>query len=87
MANDSKIVGTDKDLLADYCDLESEDILNAATLTTAEVNAETAKVDKMINDAIRNGITEGTDVSDKYLVNANFENTTGWTIKKLMVVL
>jgi len=82
VANDSKIVGTDKDLLADYCDLESEDILNAATLTTAEVNAETAKVDKMINDAIRNGITEGTDVSDKYLVNANFENTTGWTINK-----
>lgn len=78
IAADSKIVGTDKDLLADYCDLESEDILNAATLTTEEVKAETEKVLTMIDNAVKNGITEGTDVSDKYLVNANFEGTNGW---------
>lgn len=81
VANDPKIVGSDKDLLADYCDLESEDILNAATLTTEEVKAETQKVLLMIDNALKNGITEGTDVSDKYLVNANFEATNGW-IKK-----
>lgn len=81
VANDDKVVGQDKDELADYVDLESEDILNALVLTTEEVKAETEKLQKMIDDAVKNGITEGADVSDKYLVNANFEKTNGWVKK------
>lgn len=78
IANDEKIQGQDKDDLADYCDLEAEEIIGALALTTEEVKAEIEKVKALTDAAIRNGITEGTDVSDKYLVNANFEKTNGW---------
>lgn len=84
IANDESINGSDKDDLADYCDLEAGEILDALALTTDEVKAETEKVIAMTDAAIRNGISEGTDVSDKYLVNADFEKTsgsgTGWTV-------
>lgn len=33
----------------------------------------------MIKDAIDNAITAGTDVTEKYLVNADFEAKNGWT--------
>lgn len=85
IANDPQVNGQDKDELADYCDLEAEDIINALDLTTEEVKAETQKLVAMTDAAVRNGIAEGADVSDKYLVNADFEKTsgtgTGW-IKK-----
>ena len=77
IANDDQIVGDDKDDLADYCDLEAEDIILALDLTTEEVKAETEKLVAMTDAAVRNGITEGADVSDKYLVNADFEKTNG----------
>lgn len=83
IANDESIVGQDKSDLADYIDLESEDIISGLSLTTDEVKAETAKVLAMIDAAIKNGITPGTDVTDKYLVNADFEvKDKGWTVKK-----
>lgn len=83
IANDESIIGQDKNDLADYLDLESEDILAALTLTTEEVEAETQKLLAMIEAAIKNGITPGTDVTDKYLVNADFEvKDKGWTVKK-----
>ena len=82
IAADENITGSDKDDLGDYCDLTAGEILGEATLTTEEVRAETQKLLTMIDNAIKNGIKEGTDVSDKYLVNANFEKTNGWTVKK-----
>lgn len=83
IANDGQISGDDKDELADYLDLEVGDILAALTLTTGEVKAETEKVLAMIEAAIKNGISPGTDVTDKYLVNADFEVTNkGWTVVK-----
>lgn len=83
IANDESIVGQDKSDLADYLDLESEDIISALALTTEEIVAETNKVAEMVDAAIKNGITPGTDVTDKYLVNADFEvKDKGWTVKK-----
>lgn len=83
IANDESIIGQDKDDLADYLDLESEEIIMALTLTTEEVKAETEKLLAMIDAAIKNGITPGTDVTDKYLVNADFEvRDKGWIVKK-----
>lgn len=84
--NDDKIQGDDKDALADYVGDDYENIVAELALTTDEVKAETEKVEQMTKDAIDNGITEGTDVTSKYLVNANFETTTGsntgWIVSK-----
>ena len=83
IANDDQIGGKDKEDLADYIDLESEDILGDLALSTDEVIAETEKVQTMYDNAIKNGIAEGTDVTDKYLVNANFETANqGWIVEK-----
>lgn len=65
--------------MADYVDGEAQDILREKTLDNAQLRAEIAKVEKMTKNAIDNGIVPGTDVTDKYLVNADFETTSGNT--------
>ena len=83
IANDESIGGQDKEDLADYIDLDSEDILGALNLTTEEVVAETEKVRAMYEAAIKGGIKEGTDVTKTYLVNADFEtDNLGWIVEK-----
>lgn len=83
IANDGDIVGDDKDNLGDYVGYDGQDIINALELSTDEIIAETAKLNEMIDAAIRNGITPGTDVTGKYLVNADFETKDkGWTVEK-----
>lgn len=80
-AADGALVGEDKDILADYVDLDAEDVLTALAMTTEEITSETEKLLTMIDNAVKNGITEGADVTDKYLVNANFtEGRKGWTV-------
>lgn len=65
--------------LGDYCDMEAEDILEAREMTTEEIVAETEMLTKMIDEAIVNSIEEGTDVTDKFLKNPNYEqNQEGW---------
>lgn len=82
-AADGALVGEDKDILADYVDLDAEDILNNLTMSTEEITNETQKLLTMIDNAVKNGITEGADVTDKYLVNPNFtDGQKGWTVKK-----
>ena len=83
IANDEQISGKDKDDLADYIDLDSEGIIGDLALSTEEVYAEIEKVKTMYDNAIKNGIKEGTDVTDKYLVNADFETANkGWIVEK-----
>ena len=79
IANDGQISGDDKDALADYIEFEASEITGDLALSTDDVIAETEKVKTMYDNAIKNGIAEGTDVTDKYLVNAKYENgATGW---------
>lgn len=65
--------------LGDYCDFDAEDILEAREMTTEEIVAETEKLTKMIDEAIVNSIEPGTDVTDKFLKNPNYEQSKeGW---------
>lgn len=83
IANDEQISGLDKEDLADYIDIDSEGIIGDLALSTEEVYAEIEKVKTMYDNAIKNGIKEGTDVTDKYLVNADFETANkGWIVEK-----
>lgn len=83
--NDDEISGEDKDALGDQM-MDEEEFLANLTATTEEVKAETEKLTKMNDDAIKNGLSAGTDVTDKFITNANFETTTGantgWIVKK-----
>lgn len=83
IANDEQISGSDKDDLADYIEFDYGDIIADLALSTEEVYAEIEKVKTMYDNAIKNGIKEGTDVTDKYLVNADFETANkGWIVEK-----
>lgn len=83
IANDGQISGDDKDALADYIDLDASEITSELAFSTEEIIAETDKLAAMYDAAIKNGISEGTDVTDKYLVNADFETKNlGWTVEK-----
>ena len=83
IANDGQISGVDKDALADYIEFEASDITSDLALSTEEIIAETDKLAAMYDAAIKNGISEGTDVTDKYLVNADFETANkGWIVEK-----
>ncbi len=65
--------------LGDYCDFDAEDILDAREMTTEEIVAETEKLTKMIDEAIVNSIEPGTDVTNKFLKNPNYEQSKeGW---------
>ena len=63
--------------LADYCELEAEDVLNAMGLTTEEVIAEAAKLEEMMELAKKYSYSEGSDVTDLFLVNADFSQGAG----------
>ena len=83
IANDEQISGSDKDDLADYIEFDYGVIIADLALSTEEVYAEIEKVKTMYDNAIKNGIKEGTDVTDKYLVNADFETANkGWIVEK-----
>ena len=83
IANDGQISGDDKDALADYIEFEASEITGDLALSTDDVIAETEKVKTMYDNAIKNGIAEGTDVTEKYLVNADFETANkGWIVEK-----
>lgn len=79
------INGEDKDALSDKM-MEEEEFFGNLTATTAEVEAETALLTKMNDEAVKNGLAAGTDVTDLYLTNPGFETTsganTGWIVKK-----
>lgn len=82
IANDDHIGGQDKFDLADYIEFEASEITGDLALSTEEVIAETEKVQTMYDNAIKNGIAEGTDVTEKYLVNADFEvKNQGWIVE------
>lgn len=83
IANDGQVSGDDKDALADYIEFEYESIIGDLSLSTEEIIAETENLNAMYDAAIKNGISEGTDVTDKYLVNADFETKNlGWKVEK-----
>lgn len=68
------------DELKAYCNATVKPMLDALTATTADVEAACAKL-KELNQDVLNSIQPGTDVTDKYLVNANFNTAgKGWTI-------
>ena len=86
VVNDDNINGDDKDDLADYIEGELQEKIDDRALTNDEIRAEIANLEVSIKNAIDNGISPGTDVTNKYLVNADFEKTsgdgTGWTVTR-----
>lgn len=79
-ANDADLNGELIYELGDYCDMDAEDILEGREMTTEEIKAETEKLTKMIDTAIVESISEGTDVTNKFLKNPNYEsNADGWS--------
>lgn len=82
LVNDDQVSGEGKDKLGDQM-MNEEEFLANLTASTEEVKAETALLKKMNDDAIKNGLAEGTDVTDKFIVNAGFEtDNKGWIVKK-----
>lgn len=78
-ANNDQLKGEDMDILSDYVYGDAEDIIDALELTTEELAEETAKLNALIDNAVRNCVSVGQDVTDMYLTNANYENgATGW---------
>ena len=67
-------VGEPVDLLNDYAEFDAEDILDAMELTAEELKAEIEKLNALIDEAIQ-CVTPGTDVTDKYITNYDFEDT------------
>ncbi len=77
--NDEDVAeGTLKDELGDMV-FDAEDDLAALTLTTEEVLDRTEKLVAANDNCIKNSIKAGTDVTDKFLVNARYEDgAKGW---------
>ncbi len=81
VASNADYVGDDKDALADYCDLDADEIIAAKELSTDDLIAETAKLKTMTEDAIQNSIQPGTDMTE-LLQNTDFsKGKDGWTFK------
>lgn len=76
---DSGIADTDEKMaLADYV-WDLDDMIAALEMTTEEVLAEARKVMEMIDYVYANAMIEGTDVTEKFLVNPDYsKGTTGW---------
>lgn len=76
---DPGIADTDEKMaLGDYV-WDLDDMIAALELTTEELLAEARKVLEMIDYVYANAMIEGTDVTEKFLVNADYSNgTTGW---------
>ena len=77
--NDEDVAeGELKDALDDMV-ADAEDDFKALTLTTEEVIAKTEKLVAANDNCIKNSIKVGADVTDKFLVNARYEDgATGW---------
>ena len=74
----SDLAGDAVDDLTDYFVLYYTDIITDCTMSTEEIVAEKAKLEQMLADAIKYGLSEGSDCTDM-LVNASFANGyTGW---------
>ncbi|MBR5963187.1 MAG: hypothetical protein IK000_03440 [Bacteroidaceae bacterium] len=74
----SDLAGNEVDDLSDYFVLYYDDILTECSMTTEEITAEKEKLEQMLADAIKYGLSEGSDCTDM-LVNASFANGyTGW---------
>ena len=65
---------TQMNQLAAYVARQAPAILKAKALSTEELLAEVAKLTQMIEDAIRASLVLDSDVTDMFLVNANFDN-------------
>ena len=72
VVNDDNVQGTEKDDLADYIEGELQEKIDDKALNNAELRAEIANIEAMMKNAIDNGISPGTDVTNKYLVNSDF---------------
>ncbi len=78
-ANNDQLQGPDMDLLSDYVYGDAENIIDELTLSTAEILAEIEHLNTLIDNAVRNCVQPGQDVTNLYLVNPGYENgATGW---------
>lgn len=78
-ANNDQLQGPDMDILSDYVYGDAEDFMDDLTLTTEEILAEIENLNTLIDNAVRNCVQPGQDVTNMYLVNADYENgATGW---------
>ncbi|MBP3511209.1 MAG: hypothetical protein J6K19_04115 [Prevotella sp.] len=78
-ANNDQLQGPDMDILSDYIYGDAEDFMDDLTLTTEEILAEIENLNTLIDNAVRNCVQPGQDVTNMYLVNADYENgATGW---------
>lgn len=83
ITGDENIECEEKDELADFVDLDVDDILTAKTLTTEEIIAKTQWLDELRAAVIQNGLTPGTDFTN-YLKNVDFsQGESGWTFQKV----
>lgn len=67
---------TQMNTMAAYVARTAPGIQRAKALSTEDLLAEVAKLTQLIEDAIRNSIKVDSDVTDMFLVNAKFEDTT-----------
>ena len=76
---DPGIADTDEKMaLGDYV-WDLDDMIAALEMTTEELLAEARKVLEMIDYVYANAMIEGTDVTEKFLVNPDYsKGTTGW---------
>lgn len=76
---DPGIADTDEKMdLGDYV-WDLDDMIAALEMTTEELLAEARKVQEMIDYVYANAMLPGTDVTEKFLVNADYsKGTTGW---------
>lgn len=78
IADEDVAEGELKEVLGDL-QWAAEDDLNALTLTTEEVVAKTNELLAANDNCIKNSIKAGSDVTDKFLVNARYEDgAKGW---------
>ena len=76
MAASGTYIGEAVDLLNDYCEFDSEDILAEMTLTTEELKEELAKLNQLIKNAM-GSVKEGDEITKTYLVNPDFSQGSG----------
>lgn len=62
--------------LADYLEFDGPEIYETRELTTAEIKAETQKLITMLQNAVKNGMLKGTDVTNM-LINPRFQYADG----------
>lgn len=62
-------------ILSEYVDFDAEDIIADMSLTTEEVQAELAKLEELYHVAMTQCLPLNADVTDMFLANYDFENT------------